>query len=75
MICCPRCGSTDISPVGTTHYVCNNPTCVDEHGDRTQFQKIDDTVIQFPENIIFNGRNKSEFYKLPYLQLKNKRRE
>ena len=75
MIHCPRCGSTDISPVGTTHYVCNVSTCVDEYGDRTQFQKIDDNNIQFPENIIFNGRNKSEFYKLPYLQLKNKRRE
>ena len=70
MMRCPRCGRTDISPVGTSHYVCNNPTCVDEHGDRTQFQKIDDQEISFPYNIIFKGHNKSEFYKLPYLKLK-----
>ena len=70
MLYCPRCGTTDISPVGTTHYVCNNPKCLDENGERTQFQKIDDTEIEFPYNIIFNGRNKTEFYKVPYLKLK-----
>ena len=64
---CPRCYGTDVSEVGSTHYVCNNSNCVDENGKRTQFKMVIDERIQFPYNQIFNGRKVDEFFKKPYL--------
>lgn len=69
-IVCPRCGGTDISPVGATHYVCNNKKCTDVQGGRTQFLLTYDRTVRFPYNQIFVGRPKSEFYKMSYLQIK-----
>lgn len=68
---CPRCFGTDVSPVGGTHYVCNNKRCIDGHGARTQFQLSFDNKIQFPYNQIFVSRPKSQFYKNLYLQIKD----
>lgn len=66
---CPRCFGTDISAVGDTHYVCNNPGCVDDNGRRTQFMVVPDEYIRFPFNQIFIGRKAQEFYREPYLEL------
>ena len=63
---CPRCFQSDVSLVSDTHYVCNNPTCVDDDGNRTQFYIKYDEKIEFPYNQIFVGRDKSLFYKKPY---------
>ena len=69
MIRCPRCGLPDVTPVGTSHYICNRPSCVDENGERTQFRVIEDNEIQFPHNIIFHGRTKNQFFRTPYLKI------
>jgi len=66
---CPRCYGTDVSAVGDTHYVCNNPNCVDDEGRRTQFRLVTDEYIRFPFNQIFVGRETKEFYRKPYLKL------
>lgn len=66
---CPRCFKDDVSSVGDTHYVCNNPSCVDDNGNRTQFRKVEDDRVHFPYNQIFVTRDKSEFYRKPYLKL------
>lgn len=63
---CPRCFKTDVSPVGDTHYVCNNIECVDEHGNRTQFCVKQDDRVRFPYNQIFVGRDPKLFYRKPY---------
>lgn len=68
---CPRCFKTDVSLVNNSHYVCNNPNCINDDGTRTQFSIITDTKIEFPYNQIFVNRNKSEFYRKPYLVIKN----
>ena len=66
---CPRCYGIDVSAVGDTHYVCNNPNCVDDNGRRTQFIFITDEYIRFPFNQIFVGRKTQEFFRKPYLKL------
>lgn len=68
---CPRCFKTDISAVGESHYVCNDPKCVDDSGNRTQFNVVIDDKIHFPYNQIFVSRNLREFYRKPYLKLGN----
>lgn len=64
---CPRCMKEDVTPVGTTHYVCNDKNCKDDDGNRTQFRVVQDTKVQFPYNQIFVGRDVHEFYRMPYL--------
>lgn len=68
---CPRCFGSDVSPVGGTHYVCNNKKCVNDDGSRTQFSLEIDEKVCFPYNQIFVSRSRNEFYKKPYLKLKN----
>ncbi len=68
---CPRCLGNDTSPVGDSHYICNNENCVDEKGNRTQFQYIEDEKISFPYNQIFVNKSKNNFYKKPYLKQDN----
>lgn len=71
MIQCPRCMGTDISPVGNTHYVCNNKKCTTDSGARTQFTRLIDEKVHFPYNQIFVTRSRTEFYRQPYLQIKD----
>lgn len=66
---CPRCMKEDTSPIGVSHFVCNNLNCVDDKGNRTQFRFIEDKKICFPYNQIFMNRSRSEFYRKPYLEL------
>lgn len=70
MIQCPRCFGTNVSPVGNSHYVCNNKNCTKDPNKRTQFQISFDSSVKFPYNEIFVNRPKSEFYKNLYLQIK-----
>lgn len=65
---CPRCYRTDFRPVGDTHYICNNPSCMDDNGRRTQFKVETDESIQFPYNQIFISRKTEEFYKESYIK-------
>lgn len=64
---CPHCFHDDVSPVGDTHYICNNPDCRDENGNKTQFRIIMDDWIHFPYNIIFSTHNVNEFYRDKYV--------
>lgn len=66
---CPRCMKDDVTAIADSHYVCNNPDCYDENHNRTQFSIIEDSSVKFPYNQIFVNRNKSEFYRKPYLKL------
>lgn len=66
---CPKCLKDNVSAISDSHYVCNDPKCVDENGNRTQFKHIIDDKIQFPYNQIFPTRKRSEFYMKPYLTL------
>lgn len=66
---CPRCFGTDVSSVGTSHYVCNNPKCVMDNGMRTQFRQVFDQKVHFPYSQIFVNRSKSEFFREPYLEI------
>jgi len=66
---CPRCYKSDVSIVGGTHYVCNNPECVDSTGKRTQFYIEYDGKVEFPYSQIFANRQLSSFYKKPYLKV------
>lgn len=65
---CPKCNGTDVSPVGTTHYICNNPDC-ENNGMRTQFHLIVDETIRFPFNQIFVNRSRQDFFRKPYISL------
>lgn len=67
---CPRCMQNKISLVNGTHYICNIETCIDENGNRTQFQLIVDKKIRFPYNIIYNGMSNQNFFRKPYLKIK-----
>lgn len=67
---CPKCFGEDITPIGSSHYVCNNPNCV-ENGKRTQFRVIEDDKVRFPYNQIYVNRSKDKFYRKPYLKLEN----
>ena len=66
---CPRCMEDNTTPVGNSHYICNNKKCVDKNGKPTQFRFIPDTSINFPYNVIFPNRKITEFFKKPYLKL------
>ena len=66
---CPKCFGDDISIIGESHYVCNNPLCSDINGNRVQFRLVIDDKVRFPYNQIFVDRTKNEFYRKPYLQL------
>ena len=66
---CPRCGKSDTTMIGNSHYVCNDPTCIDENGNRTQFRLVIDREVKFPYNQIFVNRPIENFYKKPYLNL------
>lgn len=66
---CPRCLGNDVTPIGTTHYVCNNPNCKQEDGSHVQFRMVQDDKVHFPYNQIFVNRGVHEFYRLPYLTL------
>lgn len=66
---CPKCLSDNVTIIGNTHYVCNNPDCVDQDGNRTQFKLIQDEKINFPYNQIFLDRSISSFYRKPYLKI------
>lgn len=65
---CPKCLKDDVTPVGTTHYICNNPEC-SNNGTRTQFHHIVDDRIRFPFNQIFINRSKQDFFRKPYIAL------
>jgi hypothetical protein len=67
---CPRCLLETTSPVGESHYVCNNERCNDINGKRTQFRFVPDTKVHFPHNVIFIDRKRQDFYRKPYLMLK-----
>ena len=66
---CPRCNKDNTTPVGNTHYVCNIVTCEDQEGNRTQFQFIEDAVVNFPHNVIYPDKGKQSFFRKPYLTL------
>lgn len=66
MIKCPKCGSTDIKPIGDTHYICNNKQC-SKNGKPVQFKVVYDEKKEVPYNHIFANRSLKEFFKLPYL--------
>ena len=66
---CPKCMKGDTTSISGTHYVCNNSTCINDNGNRTQFKFIPDNYIRFPYNQIFTKRQKQEFYRKPYLEL------
>ncbi len=68
---CPKCLKSNVIPVGTTHYICNNPEC-SVNGLKTQFKFVIDDEIRFPYNQIFINRSKEEFYRKPYLQISSK---
>lgn len=68
---CPRCMKDDTTIVSNSHYVCNDPSCVDNDGNRTQFKFIPDTMIRFPFNQIFVDRQKNEFFRMPYLEIQS----
>ena len=65
---CPRCFGTDITLVGTTHYICNNENCVNDNNRRTQFKVINDDKLYFPYNQIFINHSKTDFYRKEYLK-------
>lgn len=67
---CPRC-MTDNTTIISDHYICNNPTCFNEDGSKTQFTFVNDEKVYFPYNEIFVNRNKMEFYRKPYLVLES----
>lgn len=66
---CPKCMKDDTTLISDTHYVCNNPECVNDHGGRVQFRFVQDKKIHFPYNQIFVNRRVGEFYRKPYLQI------
>jgi hypothetical protein len=68
---CPKCGKSNVILVGNTHYICNDPDCSADNGNKVQFNFVIDEKIRFPYNQIFKNRNISEFYRKPYLQIKN----
>lgn len=68
---CPKCFGEDVSIIGESHYVCNNPSCVNDKGGRVQFRLVKDGSIEFPYNQIFVNRSKEKFYRKPYLELQD----
>ena len=70
---CPKCQLSDkVQEVGTTHYICNHTEREDhQENGRPQFTIIQDDQIHFPYNQIFIKRNVEEFFRIPYLKLKD----
>lgn len=68
---CPRCNNDNTTAVGNSHYVCNIETCIDDQGNRTQFQFVVDNKIKFPHNVIYPDKPSQSFYRKPYLNLTN----
>lgn len=66
---CPRCMKDNTTPIGDSHYVCNNPDCLNDENNRTQFKIVEDSYIRFPYNQIFVDRSVHQFYRKPYLEL------
>lgn len=66
---CPRCFQSNVTAIADSHYVCNNPDCSDDNGNKVQFSVVEDKNINFPYNQIFVNRGKKEFYRKPYLEL------
>lgn len=78
---CPKCFSTDangnkytVTCVNGSHYICDNPNCKNDEGNRVEFQIVEDDKIYFPDNQIFVTREKEKFYRKPYLQVKRSTR-
>ena len=67
---CPRCGENNTQVVGD-HYICNNESCHNPNGTRTQFSRIEDSEFMFPYNQIFINRGKYQFARYPYLKIKD----
>ena len=65
---CPKCMGSDISLVGNTHYICNNPECTNGAA-RTQFRFVPDDEVKFPYNEIFVSRSTQDFFRKPYIEL------
>lgn len=65
---CPKCMGTNVTAVGTTHYICNNSSCTN-NGVRTQFKHVLDDELHFPYNQIYVTRTVNDFYRKPYLEL------
>ena len=62
---CPKCMKSDsVVFSGDSHYVCREGI-----GCGSQFEIIYDKKIHFPYNVMFNDRQKHEFFRKPYLQL------
>lgn len=68
---CPKCMKDTAQLVGSTHYVCTDPKCKMPDGSRTQFQVRTDDKVRFPYNQIFVGHAVQEFFRKPYLVLKD----
>ena len=68
---CPKCMKDNTTIISNTHYVCNEPTCIDDDGNRTQFRLVKDEKIRFPSNQLFVNRQKDEFYRKPYLNVES----
>lgn len=66
---CPKCFNDNVTPIGDSHYMCNNPECCAREGKNVQFNVVQDKKIKFPYNQIFVDRLKNEFFRKPYLQL------
>lgn len=68
---CPKCMNSDVTLVGNSHYICNNPNCIDNEGNRTQFRFVIDDHIKFPYNQIYRNRPIDSFFRKPYLEIKS----
>ena len=66
---CPRCMKNNTTIISNTHYVCNEPTCTDDNGNRTQFRFVPDSEVRFPYNQIFVDKQPHEFFRKPYLDI------
>lgn len=80
IIKCPHCGSEDVTYVGPYYiydedserelpsYICNHCRI---DGRKPQFYLDIDLVVQFPYNQIFVNRQRENFYREPYIKIKN----
>lgn len=66
---CPKCFQNNTTLIDNSHYVCNNPNCLDNDGNRVQFKYVQDREVKFPYNQIFRDRRTDEYYRKPYLEL------
>ena len=68
---CPKCMKDNTTLISNSHYVCNDPNCINDDGSRVQFKFINDEKIRFPYNQIFVNRQKHEFFRKPYLEIES----